>query len=349
MAVPTWSNLLQSLLLDETADPAQLRWAMEQTLSGEASPSQIAAWLVALRARNVDAEDLSVLLDVMLEHSVPVEFSGVAVDTCGTGGDGAHTLNISTMAAVVVAAAGVNVIKHGNRAASSKCGSADVLEALGIPLDLAPDRVGQVVKECGVTFCFAPTFHPALRFAGPVRRELGIRTVFNVLGPLANPAKVRAQVVGVSDPEVAPVIAGALAKRGVKAIVLRGQDGLDEFSVSAPTDLWLALDGTVKTMTLSPSDFGIDLVAASDLAGDDAAFNAEKSLELFSGGGTLGLQQAVALNAAAAMVAARAVSEAIVDAKAALQEEFARAMGVIASGSALEKLKSWQQSANAER
>ena len=342
MADLTWGALLQSLLLDETADPEQLRWAMRQTLSGDATPSQIAAWLVALRARNVDAADLNVLLDVMLEHSVAIDVPGVALDTCGTGGDGAHTLNISTMASIIAAAAGVKVVKHGNRAASSKCGSADVLEALGIRMDLAPEQVVRVLDLAGITFCFAPTFHPAARFAGPVRRELGIRTVFNVLGPLANPARVAAQLVGVSDPEVAPVVAAALAARGVKALVVRGQDGLDEISVFAPTDVWSTLSGAVETFTITPADFGITGVAADALNGFDAEYNAEQLVKLFSGEGAVGLRDAVCLNAAASLVAAKAVEQPVVDVKAAMAAAMDQARELVDNGAALATLRKWQ-------
>lgn len=340
----TWGSMLSSLLLDHRADPDQLRWAMTQTMSGDATPAQIAGWLVALRARNVDALDINVLLDVMLEHAVRIDVDGVTVDTCGTGGDGAHTVNISTMAAIVVAAAGVKVVKHGNRAASSKCGSADVLEHVGIRVDLPPAEVKRVVEEVGITFCFAPAFHPAARFAGPVRRELGIRTVFNVLGPLANPAGVKSQVLGVSDLEVAPVLAEALSARGVKSIVLRGRDGLDEISIHAPTDLWIAFGGEVQQLVVEPADFGVPALPADALRGYDAEFNAERMHALFSGGddeALEGTRQAVALTAAAALTAAGAVTAPVPDVMQALRDNHARALSLIASGAARDKLAAW--------
>lgn len=344
MAELTWGSMLSSLLLDKPADPEQLRWAMELTLTGEATPAQIAGWLVALRARAVDATDLNVLLDVMMEHAVRIEVPGVTVDTCGTGGDGAHTVNISTMAAIVTAAAGYTVVKHGNRAASSRCGSADLLEHVGIKLDLSPAEVVRVAETAGITFCFAPAFHPAARFAGPVRRELGIRTAFNVLGPLANPASVKAQVVGVSDIDTAPVVVEALHARGVKAIVFRGQDGLDEISVHAPTDLWLALDGDVQRTTINPADFGIAELPADALRGYDAEFNANRMHELFAGERDEqleGTRQAVALAAAAAMLASRAVTEPVTDPVAGLQAEHERALELIDSGKAAQQLAAW--------
>lgn len=341
----TWGSMLSSLLRDEPADPDQLRWAMELTLTGEATPAQIAGWLVALRARAVDARDLNALLDVMLEHAVRIEVPGVTVDTCGTGGDGAQTVNISTMSAVVVAAAGVKVVKHGNRAASSKCGSADLLEFAGIRLDLTPEQVVQVAEQTNITFCFAPAFHPAARFAGPVRRELGIRTAFNVLGPLANPAAVKAQAVGVSDIEVAPVVAEALLDRGVKAIVYRGQDGLDEVSVSAPTDLWVALGGQVERLTITPAEFGIAELNPSALRGDDAVFNLQRMNLLFDrsqSAEVTAIRPAVGLSAAVALVAARAVTEPITDVVDALQNEYARALDLIDSGAAARKWAEWR-------
>lgn len=337
--------MLGSLLRDEPADPEQLRWAMELTLTGQATPAQIAGWLVALRARAVDASDLNALLDVMLEHAVRIEVPGVTVDTCGTGGDGAQTVNISTMSAVVVAAAGVKVVKHGNRAASSKCGSADLLEFAGIRLDLTPDQVVQVADQTDITFCFAPAFHPAARFAGPVRRELGIRTAFNVLGPLANPAAVKAQAVGVSDIEVAPVVAQALLARGVKAIVYRGHDGLDEVSVGAPTDLWVALGDEVERMSITPAEFGIGELDPAALRGADAVFNLQRMNLLFDrsrSAEVAAIRAAVALSAAVALVAARAVTVPVGDVVEALRVEYARALDLIDSGAAAQKWAQWR-------
>lgn len=344
MAELSWPALLNALLRDELADPEQLRWAMSQTMTGAATPAQIAAWLVALRARAVDARDLNALLDVMLEHAIGIDVPGVTVDTCGTGGDGAHTVNISTMSAIVVAAAGLTVVKHGNRAASSKCGSADLLEAAGIRMDLTPEQVVDVAAKTGITFCFARSFHPAARFAGPVRAEIGIRTAFNVLGPLANPARVKAQVVGVSDIETAPVVAAALHARGVKAIVFRGHDGLDEVSVHQPTDVWLALGESIERTTITPHQFGIGDLPADCLRGADAAFNLERMNDLFNGSKAqelAGVRAAVGLAAAAALVAAKAVERPIEHFHQEMQEQYQHSLDLIDSGAAASKLAAW--------
>jgi anthranilate phosphoribosyltransferase len=280
----------------------------------------------------------------MLNHSLEAHVAGVTVDTCGTGGDGAHTVNISTMAAVVVAAAGFTVVKHGNRAASSKCGSADVLETLGVRLDLAPQRVSDVAAECGITFYFAQLFHPALKHAGPTRREIGIPTAFNILGPLANPARPKAQVVGVANPVMAPIVAKVLAMRGTKALVVRGEDGLDEMSTHTATHVWNVLGDKITEFTVNPSDFGIDAPTADALAGGDAQFNAQVMTDLFANVDTpklRGVKDAVCLNAAAALVAADAVTEVPSDVVAALKNRFADAKKIVEDGLAAKTLAAW--------
>lgn len=300
----TWPAVLGPLTRREQLPEADVRWAMTEIMSGAATPAQVAAFVVALRMRGETAADIAALVDVMLDFAVRIDARGPAIDTCGTGGDGAHTVNISTMAAVLLASQGVRVVKHGNRAASSKCGSADVLEALGVQIDLSPERTQEVFDEIGLTFCFAPTFHPALRHAGPTRREIGIPTVFNFLGPLANPAQPTSQIVGVADASKAPLIADVLRLRGTKAIVLRGNDGLDEASIYAPTTCWATwVDGE---FTIEPSALGIAAHPADALAGGDAAFNADVAQRLLNGevGGRMApIADAVALNAAVAMVA----------------------------------------------
>src|SRR3954452_19644951 len=221
--MPSWPDVLSALLRGESLSTDVTAWAMGEIMSGEATPSQLAAFAVALRAKGETADEVSGLVRAMLEHAHPRNVAGPAVDTCGTGGGRAHTVNISTMAALVVRGAGVTVVKHGNRAASSACGSADVLEALGVVVDLLPADVERCVAEAGIGFCFAPVFHPALRHAATARSEMGVPTVFNFLGPLTNPAQPQAQAVGVADERMAGVMAGVLAVRGVSALVFRGE------------------------------------------------------------------------------------------------------------------------------
>ena len=344
MTFTTWPSLLNELVAHRAVPATSVKWAMEQIMSGEATSAQIAAFVIGLRAKGETAEDRDALLEVMLQHSLPAHVAGVTVDTCGTGGDGAHTVNISTMAAVVVAASGFTVVKHGNRAASSKCGSADVLETLGVRLDLEPQRVSDVAAECGITVYFAPRFHPALKHAGPTRRELGVPTAFNILGPLANPARPRAQVVGVANPVMAPIVAEVLLKRGTKALVVRGDDGLDELSTHASSTIWSVVNNNVEQFSVQPSDFGIEAPTADALAGGDAEFNATVMSELFANVDSPKLRavrDAVCLNAAAALVAADAVTEPQGDVVSALKLRFADAQKVIESGAASAKLDSW--------
>ncbi len=239
----TWPAVL-SALLDRRDLPAEATaWAMAEIMSGSATPAQIAGFVVALRAKGETVDEVEGLVQAMYDHATPISIPGPAVDVVGTGGDRAHTVNISTMAALVAAGAGVRVVKHGNRAASSACGAADLLEELGIRLDLPAARVAEIAVEVGITFCFAPVFHPALRHAAVPRRELGIPTTFNFLGPLANPAKPTAQAVGVADGRMAGIVAGVLAGRGVSALVFRGDDGLDELTTTTTSRVWMVRDG----------------------------------------------------------------------------------------------------------
>jgi anthranilate phosphoribosyltransferase len=278
-------------------------------MSGDATPVQLAGFLVALRAKGETAAEVAGLVSAMLDHAAPVpQVSTVGPTPAGsvTGGDRSNTVNISTMAAVVVAAAGAPVVKHGNRAASSAAGSADVLEALGVAVDLPPSAVGDCLGEAGIVFCFAPLFHPGMRHAAVARRELGVGTVFNVLGPLANPARPEAQVVGCADPRLAPVMAQALLDRGTRAIVVRGQDGLDELSTHAPTRVWDATGASVVETLVDAVDLGIARSAAGALGGQDAAYNAAVARAVLGGERSATLdpvRDAVVLGAAAALVA----------------------------------------------
>ena len=299
----TWPSVLTLLLHGDNLAREQTAWAMEQVMSGEGTAAQIAGFAIGLRAKGETADEVEGLVEVMLRHAAPLKVDGPSVDTCGTGGDRAHTVNISTMAALVVAGAGVTVVKHGNRAASSSTGSADVLEELGVVVDLPPALVADCIRTAGVGFCFAPVFHPALRFAGPPRRELGVATVFNFLGPLTNPAQPAAQAVGVYDARMAPVMAAVLARRGTSALVFRGDDGLDELSTATTSRVWLVRDGHVHESVLNPVELGIPLSPAQALRGGDRRHNADAVRALLSGERSP-VRDAVLLNASAALVAA---------------------------------------------
>lgn len=300
---PTWPALLTSLIAGEDLPAARTAWAMDQVMSGETSPVVLAGFLVALRAKGETVEELAGLADSMLAHAVPIEVPGNAVDVVGTGGDRHRSVNVSTMAALVVAGAGPTVVKHGNRAATSASGSADVLEALGVRLDMPAERVAQTATTVGITFCFAQVFHPSFRFAGPTRRDLGIPTTFNFLGPLTNPARPRAAAIGVADRRMAPLMAGVLAARGTSALVFRSQDGLDELATTAPADVWEVAAGEVTHHVLDARE-AFDMAPASleDLRGADAAHNAGVVRTMLAGERGP-VRDAVLLNAAAALVA----------------------------------------------
>ncbi|MBA3720585.1 MAG: anthranilate phosphoribosyltransferase, partial [Nocardioidaceae bacterium] len=273
----SWPEVLSALLDRRDLDAGQTAWAMGEVLAGNATPAQIAGFAVALRAKGETVDEVEGLVRTMYEHAAPLEVPGRCVDVVGTGGDRAHTVNISTMAAVVTAGAGARVVKHGNRAASSLSGSADVLEALGVVLDLPPVRVAAVAEEVGITFCFAPVFHSSLRHAAVPRRELGVATTFNFLGPLTNPARPAAQAVGVADARMAPVLAGVLARRGVEALVFRGDDGLDELTISSTSTVWVSRAGSedVEQVQVDPRDLGVPRAPVETLRGGDPAHNAE--------------------------------------------------------------------------
>src|SRR6478609_4752623 len=288
-----------SLTAEDTA------WAMDEIMAGDASPARLAAFAVLLRAKGETPEELAGLVHTMRERATPLSVPQRAVDVVGTGADRAHTVNISTMAALVVAGTGRRVVKHGNRAATSSCGSADVLEELGVVIDLPPAGVAQTVAEVGIGFCFAPVFHAGMRHAGAPRRELGVPTFFNFLGPLTNPARVSAAAVGCADSRMAPVMAAVLAERGDTAIVFRGDDGLDELTTTTTSSTWVAADGDVVAATVDPAALGIAPVAPEALRGGDAEFNAAVVRDVLAGGGgpSGGVRDAVLLNAAAGIAA----------------------------------------------
>ena len=304
----TWVGVLNTLMAGDALSAADTAWAMNEIMAGEANPAQLAAFAVLLRAKGETPAELGGLVQTMRERAPIVAVTGRAVDVVGTGADRANTVNISTMAALVVAGSGRKVVKHGNRAATSACGTADVLEELGVAIELPAEGVAACVAEVGIGFCFAPVFHPGTRHSGPVRRELGVPTAFNFLGPLTNPARVSASAIGCADRRMAPVMAAVLADRGDTALVFRGDDGLDELTTTTTSSVWLAADGSVTETSLDPVSLGIAAVPPKALLGGDRAQNAAVVRELLAG--VRGpVREAVLLNAAAAIAAFDAGAE----------------------------------------
>ena len=344
-ARPTWPALLTRLLAREDLSAADTAWAMREVMAGEATPAQIAAFAVALRAKGVAPRELSGLAAEMLTQATPVELPLASVDIVGTGGDGAHTVNISSMAAVVTAATGVPVAKHGGRAASSSSGAADVLEALGVVIDLPAPAVARCVEEAGIGFFFAPVFHPGMRHAAVPRRELGIATVFNFLGPLTNPARPAAAAIGVADPRMAPVVAEVLAERGTRAVVFRGDDGLDELTTATTSSAWLVREGEVVPDRVDPGALGVPVSGVDALRGGDPAFNADVFRRVVDGERGP-VRDAVLLNAAAALAAFDERSVRLHDALATGME---RAAAAVDDGRAAALLERWRTVSRALR
>jgi anthranilate phosphoribosyltransferase len=314
----------QSLVMDEAAT------VMEEIMSGEVTPAQFGAFVTALHLKGETVEEIAGLARVMRSKASPVNVSGLMVDTCGTGGDAFGTFNISTTAAFIAAGAGLKVAKHGNRAMTSQCGSADVLEALGVKIDLGPEGVQQCLEKAGIGFMFAPVFHPAMKHAAGPRREIGIRTVFNILGPLTNPAGAQAQVIGVSDANFAPKMAQVLQKLGCQhALVTHGEEGLDEISICGETKIWEVKGESLASYTVTPEEFSFKRADIYDIKGGTAEENA-KILRNILSGATGPARDVVLLNAAAALVAGD------------LRPDIAAGVGlareVLDSGAALQKL-----------
>ncbi|MEV7080668.1 anthranilate phosphoribosyltransferase [Streptomyces sp. NPDC093516] len=339
----SWPLLLNGLLQGRDLTADDTAWAMDLIMRGEATDAQIAGFVVALRAKGETVEEIAGFVRAMYAHANVIEVPGPAVDIVGTGGDGARTVNISTMSAIVVAGTGVKVVKHGNRAASSASGASDVLEKLGVNLELPVHRVAGVAEEAGITFCFAAKFHPSMRYAGAARGQLGIRTIFNVLGPLTNPAKVRAQAVGVADPRMAPIVAGVFAERGHSSLVFRGDDGLDELTTTATSRVWVVRDGKVTEEAFDPREVGLDLVPVEALRGADASYNAEVARRLLDGERGP-VRDAVLLNSAAALVALQPGTGTLAEQ---IRAGMARAAESIDSGAAKRSLERWVAASNA--
>lgn len=339
----SWSSVLTSLLAREDLSVADAAWAMDQVMSGEATEAQLAAFLIALRAKGETVDEIVGFRDAILDHAVPLPVDPMALDIVGTGGDRFGTVNVSTTAAIVAAATGVPVIKHGNRAASSSSGSSDVLAALGIDLTLPPERVAEVLRQTGITFAFASAFHPGFANAGAVRSQLGVPTVFNYLGPLCNPARPEASAVGVATLDRIPLFVGVFQTRGATALVFRGDDGLDELSTTGHSHVWEVSRGLVTEHDIDPRDLGIPRARIDDLLGKDAAYNAAVVRAVLAGQDGP-VRDIVLLNAAAGLVSYELASdpsrvqESILDR---FRSHMAVAAQAIDSGAAAAKLEEW--------
>ena len=297
-----WDRHFSTLADGLDLEPSDVQWCMKEILEGRADSELIKRFLVALKNKGETSDEVGALVAQMYEHVSPISITERAVDTVGTGGDGAHTINISTTAAIIAAAAGAKVVKHGNRAASSQSGAADLLEALGIAVTLDGKGVETTFAQLGIGFCFAPVFHPAMKFAGPARKELGVPTVFNILGPLANPARPKAAAIGVANDRMHLVMAQVLGDRGVDGFVFRGDDGLDEITLATTTSVLSIGNGEISSDLLDPLDFGIQRAPISALVGGDAQVNAGITTAIFAGEKGAP-RDAVVLNAAAAIAA----------------------------------------------
>lgn len=335
----TWPDVLTGLIAGENLSADAASWAMDEILAGNATDVQLAGFLVALRAKGETVEEIAGLAESMRDRATPIALDTEAVDVVGSGGDRANTVNVSTMAAIVAAAAGARVVKHGNRAASSACGAADVLEALGVALNVKPADQPSVLAQAGIVFLFAPLYHPSLRHAATARRELGIQTPFNFLGPLANPARPVAQAVGIANPRMAALVAGVLARRGTRGLVFHGDDGLDELTTTTTSDIWLIRDGEIRATSLDPAELGLAPASPADLVGGDVAHNASVVRRVLAGEPGP-VRDIVVLNAAAGLLAyhgpdfGRRLLEQ-------LDTQLAAARAAIDSGAASAVLENW--------
>ena len=346
---PAWPELLARLLSGADLSIAEASWAMEEVMQGRATPAQLAGFLVALRAKGETVDEVVGFRDAILGAAAPLPVDPMAVDIVGTGGDRFGTVNVSTMSSIVAAAAGAKVLKHGNKAASSKSGSSDVLAALGIDLTLPPERVAQVFESAGIAFAFAALFHPGFRHAGPVRAELGVPTVFNFLGPLCNPGRPEASAVGVAALDRVPLFVGVFKTRGATALVFRGDDGLDELSTTGHSHVWEVTRGDVHEHDLDPAELGLPRATIEQLQGGDAEHNAAVARRALAGEEGP-VRDIVLLNAAAGLVAwdlAHDAEQAQRDIRERFRARIADAARAVDSGAATAKLEEWAEATRA--
>ena len=336
----TWPGVLGRLGHGQELSESQVSWAMREIMEGNATDAQIAAFAFGIRVRGITAAELAAAADTMRSFATPVDFSDVpnCVDIVGTGGDGHHTVNISTMASFIVCAAGVPVVKHGNRAASSKCGGADMLEALGLDIERSPEAIRKDAQNTGFAFMFAKTYHPAMRFAGPVRSQLGAPTIFNLLGPMTNPAAPRFGLIGCAFKEFMPIMGGAFAHQGSRVLVVRGMDGMDEISVCTPTEV-VTVDALGRTgeEVINPRTISLDFYEDGSLAGGDATYNADVAVRLMKGEITGAIKDAVLINAAGALTAVKGWEDKGFQETLAEQVQVARE--ALESGAALQQME----------
>ena len=333
-----WQEFLGELDSGHDLSVESIQWCMNEILTGNASDDLIKRFLLSLKAKGETPQEIGALVSQMYRYSSPISITERAVDTVGTGGDGANTINISTTAAIIAAAAGVKVIKHGNRAATSKSGSADLLESLGIKINLQGKGVEATFAQLGIGFCFAPVFHPAMRFAANARKELGTPTVFNILGPLANPAAPKAAAIGVSNEKIMPVMAKVLLEKGVDGFVFRGDDGLDEITLASTTTISTLSNQNIATGKIDPEDFQISRSPISDLEGGDSSHNAGITMQIFDGK-TGPHRDAVLLNAAAAIAAYEGRSDLGLNER--IETGLLRAAEAVDSGAAKKLVQQW--------
>jgi anthranilate phosphoribosyltransferase len=344
-----WLAILDKLKAKQHLTADEAKWSMQQIMNGEATEEVMSEFLLALNAKGEHITELSSFVDVMLEYALPIPVSQDAIDIVGTGGDQLGTVNISSMAAIVAASTGYPVLKHGSRSASGKTGSSEMLESLGVRLDLSPEQLAQVFSETGITFFFAPMFHPSLKNVGPTRKKLGVPTTFNFLGPLANPAQPVATALGVAKESMAPLMAAEMAARGRTALVFRGSDGLDELTTTGNSKIWVVFGGKVSETTFNPADIGIKLASVDQLLGGNPQENAAIARDVFSQkdpvqGDRSAIQDIVALNAAAGMAAYDLSKMGSLDdfnLIESLAHRYKDATAAIDQGKALAKLNQW--------
>lgn len=347
----TWPDLLKKIDAKTNLTNSEARWAMENMISGTSDPDLIGKFLLSLKAKGESTEELTGFVDVMLANAIPVPVSSDAVDVVGTGGDQLGTVNISSMAAIVAAASGTPVLKHGSRSASGKTGSSEFLEALEIKLDLAPARIAEIFSVLRIGFFFAPLFHPALKNVAQIRKNLGVPTTFNFLGPLVNPVQPQATALGVANQDIFGKIADQMAVRNRTAIIFRGQDGLDELSTTSNSYVKLVKDGSLRSLEFNPEDIGLKKANIADLIGGDAAENARIANDLFQGklGDDHPIFQIVALNAAVAMAAyklsALEKTESF-DFATVLSNCYTKAANALSSGAAEKLAQRWVEESN---